>query len=150
MTQILNLIITLLLLMFVAWVFDSHAAENDPRLRGLTPTQRAQATNPSNPQFTPPEIWRAEPRDDTVYVVPRIPSDAEKADAILRQAPVPRAIQPPVIKAAEEKNALDEQADLNMDDLRKFSRRFVMKTDVCARHGLRKVVTHNGRSWRCK
>ena len=126
------------------------AAGDDPRLRGLTPTQRAQATDPGNPQVMPPEIWRAEPRDDTVYVVPRIPSDAEKADAILKQAPIPRAIQPMPVVAAEEKNALDEQADLNMADLRKFSRRFVLKTDVCARHGLRKVVTHNGRSWRCK
>jgi hypothetical protein len=126
-------------------------AEDDPRLRGLTPTQRAQATDPSNPQVVPPEIWRAEPRDDTVYVAPPVPNEAEKADALRRaMAPVPRAIQPMPVAAAEEKNALDEQADLDMNDLRKFSRRFVMKTDVCARHGLRKVVTHNGRSWRCK
>jgi hypothetical protein len=123
-------------------------AEDDPRLRGLTPAQRAQATDPNNPQVIPPEIWRAAPADATVYVAPQIPSETEKTDALRRaMAPIPRVVR---LVPAEEKNALDEQADLNMGDLRKFSRRFVAKTDVCARHGLHKVVTHGGRSWRCR
>jgi hypothetical protein len=111
------------------------------------------------------------------YIVPRIPSEAEKVEALKRAyilngnsmvggkmidltdpdplkktdlmptLPLPRLIKP--VKA-ELKNELDEQADLNMDDLRKHSRRFVMKTDVCARHGKRKVITRGGKSWRCK
>jgi hypothetical protein len=50
--------------------------------------------------------------------------------------------------AAPVKNELDEQPDLNMNDLRKFSRRFNMKTDVCRQHKMHKVIT--GNSWRCR
>jgi hypothetical protein len=104
--------------------------------------------SPALAEDGPPEIWRAEPVDDAVYIVPRVPSETEKADALRRaMAPIPRAL--PVVAAAE-KNELDEQADLNMDDLRKFSRKFVLKTDVCARHGMRKVIAKGGKSWRCK
>jgi hypothetical protein len=109
--------------------------------------------SPALAEDGPPEIWRAEPVDNTVYVMPRTPSAAEKAEALLRQAPIPRAVRPPPpvpVVAAAEKNELDEQADLNMDDLRKFSRKFVLKTDVCARHGMRKVTVKGGKSWRCK
>jgi hypothetical protein len=55
----------------------------------------------------------------------------------------------PVAKA-DNKNEVDEQADLNMEDLKKFSRRANYKTDICARHGKHKVMTHGGSSWRCK
>ena len=53
----------------------------------------------------------------------------------------------PVAKA-EVKNEVDEQADLNMEDLKKFSRRANYKTDICARHHMHKVV--KGDSWRCR
>ena len=74
-----------------------------------------------------------------------------KKDAIMRAyqlvriAPVPLPIARP-----EDKNELDEQADLNMNDLRKFVRRANYKTDICARHHMRKVAVRGGKSWRCK
>lgn len=55
----------------------------------------------------------------------------------------------PVVKT-EDKNELDEAADLNMNDLREFSRRFNMKTDVCARYHMHKVTTPDGKSWHCR
>jgi hypothetical protein len=57
--------------------------------------------------------------------------------------PVPLPVARPDVK-----NEIDEQADLNMNDLRKFARRANYKTDICARHHMRKVI--RGNSWRCR
>jgi len=65
-----------------------------------------------------------------------------------RAAPVPRVIERPILPAPRPK--AEEPPDLNMDDLRKFARRANYKTDICARHHMRKVATRNGKSWRCK
>jgi hypothetical protein len=59
--------------------------------------------------------------------------------------PVPLPVARPDVK-----NEIDEQADLNMSDLRKFARRANYKMDICARHHMRKVITRGGNSWRCK
>jgi hypothetical protein len=93
--------------------------------------------------------------DQTIYVVPVIPDDATKASALKRAydplafAPMPRPILRPIARP-EDKNELDEQADLNMNDLRKFVRRANYKTDICARHHMRKVTIRGGKSWRCR
>jgi hypothetical protein len=50
----------------------------------------------------------------------------------------------------EDKNELDEQADLSADKPRKFVYRASVKTDTCTRHGMRKVSIRGGKSWRCK
>jgi hypothetical protein len=87
--------------------------------------------------LSPPAV----PQDDPSW-------EQAKKDAILRAyqlvriAPVPLPIARP-----EDKN---EQADLNMNDLRKFVRRANYKTDICARHHMRKVMVRGGKSWRCK
>jgi len=57
--------------------------------------------------------------------------------------PVPLPVARPDVK-----NEIDEQADLNMNDLKKFTRRANYKTDICARHGMHKVT--RGNSWRCR
>jgi len=106
--------------------------------------------------------------DQTAYVFPAIPSEEQKKAALLlaykingnSMVGVSRMIdltQPiPVdavrIPAAEVHKAMPaaEQPDLNMDDLRKFARRANYKTDICARHGMRKVETRGSKSWRCK
>lgn len=119
--------------------------------------------------------------EDTIYIMPAIPSESTKAAALLyayrlngnsmvgfgamgfgaidfsngpisentpgvvrtiRVKPTPLPVDKPVQKA--------EQPDLNMDDLREFSRRANYKTDICARHGLHKVMVRGGKSWRCK
>lgn len=69
----------------------------------------------------------------------------------------PRLIQTvpemPVADPAS-KNKLDEQADLNAKDVEKFISRQNEKraafAEVCQQHGMRKVITTGGRSWRCK
>ena len=58
-------------------------------------------------------------------------------------APVPLPAARPDVR-----NEVDEQADLNMNDLKKFARRANYKTDICARHHMRKVI--RGNSWRCR
>lgn len=63
-----------------------------------------------------------------------------KTDRIKPTTPLP--VDKPVQKA--------EQPDLNMDDLREFSRKANYKTDICVRHGLHKVMVRGGKSWRCK
>jgi hypothetical protein len=115
------------------------------------------------------------PGDQTVYVTPVIPTEEAKIAALklaykingnsmvghnemidlTKPIPVTTVKVPvtevmkamPVVKATD-KNELDEAADLNMDDLRKFSRRANMKIDICARHGMHKVAV--GSSWRCR
>jgi hypothetical protein len=120
--------------------------------------------------------WAEEPMPpETVYIMPQIPSEQVKIDALklaykingnsmvghnemidlTKPIPVTTVKVPvtevmkamPVVKATD-KNELDEAADLNMDDLRKFSRRANMKIDICARHGMHKVAV--GSSWRCR
>jgi hypothetical protein len=84
---------------------------------------------------------------------PAEPSYEEKAAALLRAyraAPVPRAIKTERIILPAPRPKAEEPPDLNMDDLRKFARRANYKTDICARHHMRKVATRNGKSWRCK
>jgi hypothetical protein len=111
--------------------------------------------------------------DHTAYVVPRVPDEATKAWALKRafqlnnnsmvgnnrmidlsrETPFINSVKTervaPIVDA-KDKNEMDEAADLNMGDLRKFSRRFNMKVDVCARHHMRKVASADGKSWRCK
>jgi len=85
------------------------------------------------------------------------PSEEAKKAALLQayEATAPRIVKTdrivllPVARP-DDKNELDEQADLNMDDLRKFARRANYKTDICARYHKHKVMVRGGKSWRCK
>jgi hypothetical protein len=114
--------------------------------------------------------------DQTAYVFPDIPSEEAKI-AALKLAykingnsmvghnemidltkPIPvgtvkipatdvmKAMPKTVDKSVQKSEA--DVPDLNMEDLRRFSRRANMKTDICARYGMHKVVV--GSSWRCR
>jgi hypothetical protein len=91
------------------------------------------------------------------FLLAAAPASAEEPNEEAKKAAILRAYQPvriaPVplpVARPEDKNELDEQADLNMDDLRKFVRRANYKTDICARYHKRKVMVRGGKSWRCK
>jgi len=104
----------------------------------LSGSAHGQAPDAPVIHLSPPVV----PQDDPSW-------EQAKKDAIMRAyqlvriAPVPLPVARP-----KDKNELDEAADLNMDDLRKFARRANFKTDICARYRMRKVVT--GSSWRCR
>lgn len=70
--------------------------------------------------------------------------DLTEAPNVVRTIPIVVAKPAPKIVDAS------EPPDLNMEDLRKFSRRANHKIDICARHGMHKVTTNHGKSWRCK
>jgi hypothetical protein len=127
---------------------------------------------------TPPEIWRPEPPEaPVIYLTPRIPTEEEKIWALKRayqlngnsmvgatidlsrEVPFARVIgtekvtpppPPPPLPAPRPKAEATEPSDLSMVNLRRLSRRANLKLDICARHGLRKTTTHNGKSWRCR
>jgi hypothetical protein len=109
-----------------------------------------------------------EPDDQTAYLFPSVPSEEQKKAALMLAykingnsmvgnnrmidltQPIPiEAVRVPVAEVRKAMPAAEEP-DLNMDDLRKFSRRANYKTDICARHHMRKVMIRGGSSWRCK
>jgi hypothetical protein len=134
---------------------------------GLTAAQKAQIADPKNPQFEPIPQYQFPDADKSA------PDEATKAWALQRayqlngnsmvgndhmidlskETPFSTVVKTerilPVARP-DIKNELDEQADLNMDDLRKFSRRANMKIDICARYHKSKVSINGGKSWRCK
>jgi hypothetical protein len=139
---------------------------------GLTAAQKAQVADPANPQFTPlwqPAVVPEVDDDQTAYFFPDTPSDEVKAWALKRafqlngnsmvgnnrmidlskETPFSTVVQTEKIAVTTAPVPRPVgQADLNMEDLRKFSRRANMKIDICARNHMHKVVT--GSSWRCK
>jgi hypothetical protein len=112
--------------------------------------------------------------------VPKFPTEEQKAkalrDAYGKQTPAEIAhslnfgLNPPVVvvkteriipvAAPEEKNFIDATADTNWDARRKFMNRTFRATrqmladadvrDVCQQHDMHKVITHGGKSWRCR
>jgi hypothetical protein len=134
---------------------------------GLTDAQKAQVADPKNPQFEPIPQYQFPDADKSA------PDEATKAWALQRayqlngnsmvgndhmidlskETPFSTVVKTerilPVARP-DIKNELDEQADLNMEDLRKFSRRANMKIDICARYHKSKVSINGGKSWRCK
>jgi hypothetical protein len=82
--------------------------------------------------------WR-----DTVAVIPplkkadRLQVTSTEPKVTERVPPAPDALVsvPPVILVQDEEPALRHRR---------------AERNVCSRHGMRKVVTHGGRSWRCK
>jgi hypothetical protein len=113
----------------------------------------------------PAPTLASEEADQTVYVVPNVPDEEGKIRALKRAyeingnrmvgavdltaMPVPvEAMQILPVADPNAKNRLDEAADLNTGEARKFSRAFNAKADVCARHHMHKVAT--GTSWRCR
>jgi len=127
----------------LAALLASPAAAGDG-LEGLTPAQRAQVADPNNPQFAPPWPPQQTIVDDHVgYVVPPRPSDEAIANALKRPDRIVTGPIAPELADPMHKNALDRAADLATTSAPAVR-------DVCTRHGLRKVTTHNGRSWKCR
>jgi len=108
----------------------------------------------------PAEIVRPEPVDTTVYVMPVIPSEAEKK-AALREAyrrngnsMVGGMIDltvPSIIKTDKAPMRLEEMTPAEDAIWPKLQREAKAQvSDVCTRHGMHKVTTRGGKSWRCK
>jgi hypothetical protein len=154
-----------LIVLGIFLLITSHA--HGQTTNGLTTAQKAQVADPKNPQFEPIPQYQFPDADKNA------PDEATKTWALKRayqlngnsmvgnnrtidlskETPFSTVVKTerilPVARP-DTKNELDEQADLNMDDLRTFSRRANMKTDICARYHKRRVMIDGGKSWRCK
>jgi len=140
------------------------AAEDDPRLRGLTIIQKRQVADPGNPQFTAP--WHATPTaavddDQTPYRFPDVPDEATKVWALKRafqlngnsmvgnnrmvdvsgETPFANPVVTERVTVTIPAPAPSPEAQLA---------KLASVTDTCTRHGLRKVTIRGGKSWRCK
>jgi hypothetical protein len=107
----------------------------------------------------PPEIVRPEPADQTVYVMPVIPSEAEKKAALIEAyrrngnsmvGPMIDLTVPSLLKTDKAPMRLEETPaeDAVWPILARQAKAQV--SDVCTRHGMHKVITRGGKSWRCK
>ena len=113
---------------------------------------------------TPPEIVRPEPVDTTVYVMPVIPSEAEKIAALKLAyrlngnsmvGPTIDLTNPRVLEAyraaiaSDIPDAIPDSGPGIWPKLEKpkLEKRAEVESNVCTRHHMRKSI--RGKSWRC-
>jgi hypothetical protein len=136
------------------------AAEEIP---GVVPLFKGQAIVPPTSPEAPSWRWgKAEP-DHMPVPVPtkqyqQLPFDHPSWDD---EATKKRALERAYgITPAKKFNKIDAGApDLNMNDIHKFLSRYQKKKivynrvygdDVCEQHGLKKIISKDGTSWRCR
>ncbi len=107
----------------------------------------------------PPEIVRPEPVDQTVYVMPVIPTEAEKKAALMEAyrrngnsmvGPMIDLTVPSMMKTDKAPMRLEEPAEDAIWPKLQREAKAQAVSDVCTRHGMHKVITRGGKSWRCK
>jgi hypothetical protein len=94
----------------------------------------------SKPKPQPPAepVAAALPRSDKLYVERAVPSVVEVRTIPIVPQPAPAPVVEKVAAVAEP----EPSSHVN--------RRERTRGDICTRHGLRKVTTRGGRSWRCR
>ena len=119
--------------------------------------QKAQVADPNNPQFEPLPRWPVprhlryprNPQDEAKDVGAEARLPAQRQQHGRQQRDVDVSGETPFANVVKVEKVtvtmpVTPAAELNPLD------RMVSATDTCKRHGLHRVITHNGKSWRCK
>ncbi len=110
-------------------------------------------------------LFGARAQQGVDYIVPRIPTEAEKIEALklayklngnsmvgsqmidLSKPDIPKADKILPVQPQKLEDTAPEE-DAVWPKLKRV--REAQVSDICTRHGMRKVTTEGGRSWRCR
>jgi len=122
---------------------------------GLTLLQKRQANDPNNPSFLPPPSmsWSAPVDDsDAAYFFPVVPSEEQKKAALLLAYKINgNSMVGNNVMVDLTKPIPIEAVRVPVTEVQKaMPVRVAEVSDVCTRHGKRKISIRGGKSWRCK